>query len=126
MKNLIMKIAEIRMLDGYTGVFGIILFYNILALYHSTVVVFHLSLRVWKQNIFSIDLNYHPRNKLNAEGSFYPPFTFSLSLWGKYLINTGEQAAQLIKESVDRMIADIKRRETEEKWLIEKAKELGL
>lgn len=119
-------ISEKRLLDGYIGIFGIILFYKILAKYHSTIDIFSLSMRAWKIPLFCVRFEYHTWNKTKSSASFYPPFTFSVKLWKWTLVDNSREPARLTSESVEKYMAAHKAQEAEDTRLILAAKEAGL
>lgn len=124
--KLLRWISDKRLLDGYIGILGVILFYKILANYLTTLVVFSLSMRAWKTSLFYIGIEYHWVNKTNTTYSFYPPFTASVKLWKWAIFDNSKEPARLTSESVKKYMDAQKSRDAENERLIQAAKEAGL
>jgi len=124
--KLINWISEKRLLDGYIGILGVILFYKILAKYHTTIDIFSLSMRAWKTPLFGVHIEYHSWNKTKYSNSFYPPVTAKLYIWKWTLFDNSKEPARLTSESVNKYMAASKAVEVEKDRLIQAAKEAGL
>lgn len=112
-------IAKKRVLDGYTGIFGWITHYRILANYSVITTIFSLSSRLWKIPLFHFDLTYH-----NYQGRF-PPLSFNISLW-KWEFDSVAKEREELEEWSKKDMAEWRARKEEEQRLIEAAKEAGL
>ena len=79
-----------RVLDGYIGILGFVMHYRILATYHSTLIIFSLSVR----KLFSVSVYYHP------DDEYYPLIEYRVMI-GKWLaLQNGEKARKEIDEKV--------------------------
>lgn len=65
MKKVYDWVANKRLLDGYIGILGVVLFYKIIAQYHNTVYLFSVSAKAGKVPLFNIDLSHWRRGISN-------------------------------------------------------------
>lgn len=126
MKKFFLKLADLRVVDGYIGLFGVIVWLHVWAKYHLSIEIVYLSIRAWKWTPFSLSLTWHTLNRKTSTFSFYPPVTFRLSLLGHNVIDTGADAAKRTSEKVDQYMAKDRARKAEEARLIDAAKAAGL
>ena len=101
-----------RLLDGYIGVLGLVFWYKILAGYSSWFYIWDFSLK-W---IFSTSLIYH-----SWRGN-YPTLTLSFKLFG-HGFDTGNKAAQITRDEVEKDMQEAKGFRAAEKQRIEKLEE---
>ena len=109
-----------RLLDGYIGILGFIVWYKLLAWYAHFFYIWDLTIKY----LFSTQLVYHPATLGKRD---YPMFTFRISLF-KWEFYTGKKAAEKIHARVSEYMKESKKREQDEadakKVLWERIKQL--
>ena len=73
-----------RLLDGYIGILGMVLWYKIMAVYFQSLHVFYLCLK----NVFTINIEY----RLGSEGTKFPKWIFQLSLFKWSIFDNAKEA----------------------------------
>jgi len=86
-----------RLIDSHIGIAGAHLFVKILAVWGGTTLYL---LSVQTMSLFSLSWQYH------FSSTYYPSYTFEISILGKKIIDTGRDAKRLTSESVDLWIAE--------------------
>lgn len=121
MKEIFNWIARKRLLDGYLAILNFIIFYQLIALYGHTVTLIGLTLSVphpWE--LLALHIDYHGRDR------DFPPITVSFKLFNHKWVDTGAKAMKALSDRVDKIMAEYRAEQAEEKRLAMAAREAGL
>lgn len=118
MKKIYDWVVDKRLLDGYIGIMGAVLFYKLLADYRGIVYLIEVSAKAGKHSLFHISLAHWRQTRIGKNAM--PLIRLQASIWTWHIDTAAKEVEELHARAAVSM-ADYKRREQEKERLYETA-----